>query len=232
MSAPLRLADGGFEAVLFDMDGTLVDTAPDMVGALQSLQRRMGVTPIPYLLGRSNVSNGALGLLKVAFPDMDDAGRDRLMCDFIDLYKVNPCAKSSVFSGLEELLLAFDVANRAWGVVTNKPAHLAEPIMQSLGLADRCACIVSGDTIKYRKPAPEPMLHACKIAGIRPERTIYVGDAARDIQAGQAAGMATVAVAYGYITDDDDPVRWKADAIAANTQELATILAKAVNLDP
>ncbi len=225
-----RLESGNFEAVLFDLDGTLVDTAPDMVGALQDLQRDKGFTPVSYHLGRSNVSNGAHGLLKIGFPDTDQAFREQLICEFIDRYKENLCSKSRVFDGLGSLLDKLDLANLAWGVVTNKPAHLTEPLMESLQLADRCACIVSGDTLKARKPDPAPMFYACEIVGVQPGRTIYVGDASRDIEAGQAAGMATIAAAYGYVVDDDDPKRWNADVIADNTEELAKIVSKAVNL--
>jgi phosphoglycolate phosphatase len=230
MSTPARLESGELEAVFFDLDGTLVDTAPDMVGALQDLQRDKGYPPVAYHIGRSNVSNGALGLLQIGFPDTDQAYRDRLMCEYIDRYKESLCARSRVFDGIDSLLDNLDLAKLAWGVVTNKPAHLTEPLMEHLRLADRCACIVSGDTLKARKPDPAPMLYACELAGVRPESTIYVGDASRDIEAGRAAGMATIAAAYGYILDDDDPARWDADAVVADTQELAKIVSKAVNL--
>jgi 2-phosphoglycolate phosphatase len=201
-----------------------------MVGALQEMQRDKGYPPVEYEQGRATVSNGALGLLKLGFPDTDDAVRTSLMCEYIDRYKANLCSKTAVFDGIDTLLDQLDAANLAWGVVTNKPAHLTEPLMRSLQLADRCACIVSGDTLATRKPAPEPMLYACELAGVRPQRTVYVGDAARDIEAGRAAGMATIAATYGYIMDDDDPVEWNADVMAASTQELAKIVAKAVNL--
>jgi phosphoglycolate phosphatase len=225
-----KLEDGGFEAVLFDLDGTLADTAPDMVGALQDMQRDKGYSPVQYEQGRATVSNGALGLLKLGFPDTDDAFRAGLMCEYIERYKANLCTKTTVFAGIDTLLDQLDAANLAWGVVTNKPAHLTEPLMRSLQLANRCACIVSGDTLATRKPAAEPMLYACELAGVRPQHTMYIGDAARDIEAGRAAGMATIAATYGYILDGDDPAMWNADAIAASTQELAKIVAKAVNL--
>lgn len=230
MSTRAKLEVGGFEAVLFDLDGTLADTAPDMVGALQEMQRDKGYPPVEYEQGRATVSNGALGLLKLGFPDTDDAVRDILMCEYIDRYKANLCTKTTVFDGIDTLLDQLDAANLAWGVVTNKPAHLTEPLMRSLQLATRSACIVSGDTLATRKPAPEPMLYACELAGVRPQHTVYVGDAARDIEAGRAAGMATIAATYGYIMDDDDPAEWNADVMAASTQELAKIVAKAVNL--
>jgi phosphoglycolate phosphatase len=230
LSTRAQLEVGGFEAVLFDLDGTLADTAPDMVGALQEMQRDKGYPPVQYEQGRATVSNGALGLLKLGFPDTDDAFRTGLMCEYIERYKANLCNKTVVFAGIDTLLDQLDAANLAWGVVTNKPAHLTDPLMRSLQLASRCACIVSGDTLTTRKPAPEPMLYACELAGVRPQHTMYVGDAARDIEAGRAAGLATIAATYGYIMADDDPAEWNADAIAASTQELAKIVAKAVNL--
>ena len=230
MSIRTKIENGEFEAVLFDLDGTLVDTAPDMVRALQELQHDHGYDPVPYQIGRANVSNGALGLLRIGFPDLDDELRDDLLCEYIDRYKDRLCVGSYVFDGLDPLLETLDEGDRPWGVVTNKPSHLTEPLLQSLLLADRCACIVSGDTLKTRKPDPEPLLYACELAGVRPQSTIYVGDAARDMEAGRAAGMATIAAAYGYITGDDDPTRWNADLIVADTQELAQIVRKAVNL--
>ena len=139
---------------------------------------------------------------------------------------------SAIFDGLTSLLEVFDSNNIPWGVVTNKPQYLTDPLIAELGLAERLACCVSGDTLPQRKPDPAPLHHACEIAGMNVVETIYVGDAARDIEAGRAATMGTVAVAYGYITPDDSVAAWGADAIAADTQELAQILLKAVNLGP
>ena len=218
-------------AVLFDLDGTLVDTAPDMVGVLQAFQREMGVEPIPYDLARSNVSNGAMGLLSVAFPDEEIEVHGPLMCEYIARYAGEVCRRSSVFDGLEILLAELEEAERPWGVVTNKPSHLTEPLLEKLALAERVACTVSGDTLPRRKPDPAPLLHACDIVGIDPARAIYVGDASRDIEAGRRAGMMTIAAAYGYITADDDPQLWGADEIVADTAELAQIVRKAVNLE-
>jgi 2-phosphoglycolate phosphatase len=219
-----------YDAVLFDLDGTLVDTAPDMIAALQSLQQAKGYAPVDYEIGRSNVSNGAAGLLRIGFPDLDETARSELTCEFIARYKKDLCSKTSIFPGIDLLLDALDTANLSWGVVTNKPAHLTHPLLATLGLAQRCACIVSGDTLKTRKPDPAPMLHACELVNVSPQRTVYVGDAVRDIEAGQAVGMMTVAAAYGYITDDDNPAHWNADSIASNPDELAKIVFKAVNL--
>jgi len=221
-----------FEAVFFDLDGTLVDTAPDMVGALQELQRSHGRSPVTYDVGRANVSNGAMGLLRIGFPDLDEVEREKLVCDYIALYAPRVSLQTIVFPELETLLQRLDSESRPWGVVTNKPEHLTTPLMIALGLERRSVATVSGDTLAERKPAPEPLLHACKIAGVNPRRAMYVGDAARDIEAGRAAGMTTIAATYGYITDDDDPLCWGADHIASSTADLTQIVLKAVNLEP
>lgn len=221
-----------FEAVFFDLDGTLVDTAPDMVGALQDLQRTHGRVPIDYDIGRANVSNGAMGLLRVGFPDLDDAERGQLITDYLERYAPRVSMQTIVFPGLEPLLERLDAAARPWGVVTNKPEYLTTPLMAALGLDARSVVTVSGDTLAERKPAPEPLWHACEIAGVDANRSLYIGDALRDIEAGRAAGMTTVAATYGYITDDDDPLRWGADEVANSTADLTQIVLKAVNLEP
>ncbi|MCG8369419.1 MAG: HAD-IA family hydrolase [Proteobacteria bacterium] len=230
MSSPARLRDGPFDAVLFDLDGTLVDTAPDMVAVLQAMQAEHGVHPVTYPEGRMQVSNGALGLLRLGFPGIDVEYGGDLHLEYLDRYAGELCAASRVFAGLDELLETLDAAERRWGVVTNKPGRLTRPLLDSLGLASRSACIVSGDSLPVRKPDPAPLLLACDMAGIEPRRAIYVGDAARDIEAGLRAGLGTIAAGYGYITDDDDPRGWGADVIAPDTSELARIVLEAVNL--
>jgi len=225
-----QLFDGQAKAVFFDLDGTLVDTAPDMVAALQELQIAHGIDPVAYALGRSHVSNGAMGLLLLAFPHIAVEPDHPLLCEFIDRYAARVCDKTSLFAGLESLLEQLDSAALPWGVVTNKPAHLTTPIMAGLGLATRSVCTISGDTLPTRKPDPAPLLHASDLAGVAPAECIYVGDAARDIEAGSRAGMATVAATYGYIVNTDDPRNWGADEYASNPEELAQIVLKAVNL--
>ena len=228
MSLPTH---GNIKAVFFDLDGTLVDTAPDMVGALQDLQKSYGVKPVPYELGRSHVSNGAVGLLSLAFPNETITPESPLLCEFIDRYTAQVCTKSVLFDGMGALLDRLDDASRAWGVVTNKPAYLTEAILDKLALAERSVCTISGDTLATRKPDPAQLLHACQLAGITTDECIYVGDAERDIEAGRRAGIATVAAGYGYIVAEEDPRRWGADAYAADPDELAQIVLKAVSLD-
>ncbi len=222
--------NGGYNAVLFDLDGTLIDTAPDMVRALQAMQADRGLTPVDYVTARSQVSNGAIGLLRTGFPDLDIQFGDDMHREYLEVYESDLASESTLFPGLELLLDALEAATVPWGIVTNKPAFLTDPLLELLGLAERSAATVSGDTLPVRKPDPAPLLHASEMAGLDPLRTIYVGDALRDVQAGQNAGMGTIAVAYGYITADDDAARWNADTIAADTDELGQIIRKAVNL--
>jgi phosphoglycolate phosphatase len=226
------LSSGIHRAVLFDLDGTLVDTAPDMVKALQDMQQHHGIEPVDYDEGRSNVSNGAMGLLRIGFPNLNEEQRQSLICEFVDRYAARLADESRLFTGLAALLDRLDAGDRPWGVVTNKPSHLSEPLMELLDLAQRSVCIVSGDTLEHRKPHPAPLLHACEVVGVAPAESIYVGDASRDIEAGRAAGMATIGAAYGYITFDDDPGAWGADRIVADTRELSQTVLKAVNLEP
>lgn len=224
------MRDGYFKAVLFDLDGTLVDTAPDMVAALQAMQVSYDLEPVDYDIGRAQVSNGAMGLLSVGFPEIEVDFGDDLHLEYLERYGDMLCEDSCVFAGLAELLDRLDDAECPWGVVTNKPEVLTNPLLDALGLAARSACTVSGDSLRVRKPDPAPLLLACDMAGVEPHRSIYVGDAARDIEAGLRAGMATIAAGYGYITEDDDPREWGADIIAPDAEELTQIILKAVNL--
>ena len=227
----MQIQDNPFELVLFDLDGTLVDTAPDMVRALQEMQRDHGYDPVSYALARANVSNGAMGLLRIGFPDIDEEGRHCLIDEYIERYADRLCEDSTVFAGLDVLLDSLDLAGCPWGVVTNKPERLTNPLLEQLGLANRSVCAISGDTLAVRKPEPAPLLLGCDIAGVEPHRTIYVGDAARDIEAGLRAGAATVAASYGYITEDDDAREWGADMIATTADELSQIIRTAVTVD-
>ena len=220
-----------FAAVLFDLDGTLVDTAPDMVAVLADILRAEGQPPIAYEVARSYVSNGSAGLVKLAFPDASPAEHERLRLDFLDRYAQAVCVDSRLFPGLAELLDELDARDLPWGVVTNKPARMTEPLLAALGVAGRAACMISGDTIRQRKPDPAPLLLAARHTGVAPEHSVYVGDAARDIMAGRAAGMHTIGATYGYIVDGDDPRNWGAHELVADTEELAHLLLKGVNLD-
>lgn len=220
-----------YNAVLFDLDGTLIDTAPDMVTVLQQIQQEHGIEPAGYDLARSYVSNGAIGLLTLGFPEVEIEFGDELHQLYLERYAEMICQESRIFAGLDELLDQLDDIDCPWGIVTNKPEQLTEPLLIALGLAERSSCIVSGDTLSVRKPDPAPLLLGCDLIGVDAETSIYVGDAERDIEAGRRAGMATIAAGYGYITEDDDPREWDANVIATSTEELAQIVLKAVNLD-
>ena len=220
-----------FDAILFDLDGTLVDTAPDMVAVLLGMQKDHGLALVPYDLARSHVSNGAVGLIRLAFPEADDALMKQLHQEYLDRYENAVCVDSTLFPELGDLLDELDALSRPWGVVTNKPMRMTDPLLAGLGLSSRAACSISGDTLPQRKPDPAPLLLASQQIGVPSEKTVYVGDAVRDIEAGRAAGMFTIAATYGYITDDDDPGTWDADLIAGDTRELTHYLLKGVNLE-
>ncbi len=222
---------GKIDAVLFDLDGTLIDTAPDMVAALSRMQQAHGIDPLPFESARANVSNGAIGLLRLAFPEAAESDIASLHREYLERYEAALCIESSLFPDMAELLNALDAGQVPYGIVTNKPQHLTDPLLATLGLSGRLSCCVSGDTLAKRKPDPAPLLYACDQAGVPPHRAVYVGDAARDMEAGQAAGMTTIAAGYGYIVPGDDPATWNAGAIAADTKELAKMLLKAVNLE-
>ena len=222
---------GKIDAVLFDLDGTLIDTAPDMVAVLSRMQQAHGIDSLPYESARANVSNGAIGLLRLAFPGAAESDIASLHREYLDRYEAALCIRSSIYPEMPELLDALDAGQTPYGVVTNKPQHLTDPLLAALGLTGRLSCCVSGDTLPQRKPDPAPLLYGCEQAGVPPHRAVYVGDAARDIEAGRAAGMSTVVAAYGYIVPGDEPASWNPDAIATDTKELAKMLLKAVNLD-
>jgi len=220
-----------YNAVLFDLDGTLIDTAPDMVTVLQLVQQEHGIEPVPYDVARSYVSNGAIGLLTLGFPEVEIEFGDELHQQYLERYAEMICQESRVFDSLDGLLDQLDDLDCPWGIVTNKPEQLTVPLLIALGLAERSSCIVSGDTLSVRKPDPAPLLLGCDLIGVDAATSIYIGDAERDIEAGRRAGMATIAAGYGYITPDDDPREWDANVIATTTEELAQIVLKAVNLD-
>jgi phosphoglycolate phosphatase len=207
-------------AYFFDLDGTLLDTAPDMVAALNALRAEHNLSPLDYAMARTQVSNGAAGLLSIAFAHLDADGREALRGRYLDLYAERLSRETAPFPGMLDVLDALDNAGQPWGIVTNKPAFLTEPLLAAQGLSQRCACIVSGDTLAQRKPHPEPLLHAARVVGVASATAVYVGDARRDIQAGQAAGMVTVVATYGYMEPGEDPLLWGADHAVDHPTEL------------
>ena len=216
------------EAVLFDLDGTLADTAPDMARTVNLMRSRRALAPVPLEHVRPHVSKGARGLICSAFemtPDHPDvmAMRD----EFLELYGENLCVDTRLFPGMAELLDQLEARAIAWGVVTNKLERFARPIMEALGLAQRAAVVVGGDTCPRAKPFPDPRLFAAASLGIEPMRTLYVGDDERDVQAARAAGMPVLAAAYGYLGDGPQPASWNADGIVQSAGEIGKWIAAA-----
>jgi phosphoglycolate phosphatase len=225
------MRDGGaFRAVLFDLDGTLLDTAPDMVAALDELLGQEGRAPVDYPRARAYVSKGALGLIDFGFGPLDEAHRMSLRDRYLDLYLRRVAHATTLFDGMGEVLDAIENAGLSWGVVTNKPGFLTEPLLDALGLLARSASTVSGDSLPERKPHPGPLLHAAMQIGVTAAESIYVGDDARDVVAGNAAGMTTVAALYGFIPPDEDPWAWPADHRIERPEDLLNLLATG-NLD-
>lgn len=212
-------------AVLFDLDGTLLDTAPDMVGALNLLRLERGLEALPFAAVRASVSHGAMRLVTVGFPDAQGAEFERLRQRFLDLYAENLAAHTCLFPGIEDVLLQFEADAIPWGVVTNKPGWLTDPLLATLGLAARACCVVSGDTVAERKPHPLPLLHAAELSRVAPEHCVYIGDAERDIAAGRAAGMQTVVAAYGYLDETDEPELWGPTGIVQRPGQISQWLA-------
>ncbi len=207
--------------VLFDLDGTLLDTAPDLAAALNRLRRERGAADLPLERIRPTVSHGSPGMLKLGF-DLapDDPGYAELNRRFLDLYREAIAVETVLFPGMAEVLAYLEVNGIRWGVVTNKPGFLTEPLLKALELGSRAACVVSGDTLSRRKPDPEPLLYACEQVGVAPARSLYVGDAERDMLAGNQAGMITLVAGFGYLGSEDRPADWGADGILERPDDL------------
>lgn len=215
------------DAVLFDLDGTLVDTAPDLVAVLNRMLADAGRPPMPYAIARNEVSNGSTGLLRLGFGDDLPASEfEALRERFIELYASDVCIHSRLFISLSMLDEVGSRDGRRWGVVTNKPQRMTVALLRRLGLADLAASVVSGDQLPQRKPHPAPLLLAARELGLSPERCLYVGDAPRDIEAGRAAGMTTVAAGYGYIRPREDVYAWGADRVVRRPSQLAALIAE------
>jgi len=213
-------------AVLFDFDGTLADTAADLGGALNRLRSERGLPDLPVSQVRPFASSGARGLLRAGFsmtPEHPDYETMRLA--FLEHYENHICVHTRLFDGIPELLVEIAARGMAWGIVTNKSTRLTHPIVKALPLASTPACVVCGDTTPHLKPHPAPLLRAAQDLGLPPAECIYLGDDLRDVQAGRAAGMSTVAVEYGYHgTDSDGPRTWNADHVIARPMDLLRVI--------
>jgi len=209
------------KTVLFDLDGTLADTAPDLAFALNSVLQEQGHAPLPFDDIRPVVSHGGIALIKHGF-QIDESATEfpTLRQRLLDIYRENIRRETRLFDGMDKLLEQLEQRGLNWGVVTNKPGWLTEPLLEALGIRQRAATVVSGDTLAERKPHPAPMLLACQQAGSEAGECLYVGDAQRDIEAGRNAGMHTLVALFGYLGENDAPESWLADGMVDNALEI------------
>jgi len=220
-TVPATIVTPGIQVVLFDLDGTLADSAPDLAGAVNACLIARGRPPLPLDVLRPWASHGARGLIGQAFGlKPGDAGYEDLRVEFVDRYESALCRHTTLFPGIEHMLGALEQAGLRWGIVTNKVARLTTPLVRLLGLDERAACVVSGDTAARPKPDPAPIAYALDACGCPPEAGVYVGDDERDIQAGRAAGVRTIAAAYGYSAAREDVAAWRADLIIEQPADL------------
>ena len=213
-------------AVLFDLDGTLVDSAPDMLATVNRMRAARGRAPMALDALRPHVSRGARAMSAVAFPEFGGEVPAALVQEFLATYAQELGRHGGPFPGVPALLQAIEAAGRRWGIVTNKPEALARQVVAGLGWDGRCAVLVGGDTLAERKPHPLPLLHAAQALGLAPAEAVYVGDDARDIQAARAAGMPSLVALWGYRLPDEVPVQWGADALCADAAAVQAWLAR------
>lgn len=205
---------------LFDLDGTLLDSAPDMVATANRMLAARGRAPIEPAMLRQHVSRGARAMVAATFPELDDAGRDALVAEFLQVYRQELGRHSALFDGIAEMLQALEDDGARWGIITNKAEYLARDVVAVLDWRQRCAVLVGGDTYAEKKPHPLPLLEAARQLGMDPCDCVYVGDDERDVVAARAAGMRSIAVTWGYRLDGDDPETWQADAMATRPHAL------------
>ena len=207
--------------VLFDLDGTLADTAPDLAGALNKMRADRGLAAMPLEPLRRMASSGARGLVGVGFGHKPgDTEYESYKTEFLNNYEQALFVHSRLFDGIEPLLASLEARGLSWGVVTNKASRFTDPLSKLIGFTGRAACVVSGDTTPHAKPHPAPLLHAAQVCKVDPAACVYVGDDLRDIQAGRAAGMKTLAVTWGYMGDGEPVHEWGADAVIAAPPEV------------
>jgi len=207
-------------AVLFDLDGTLLDSAPDFVATANRMRANRKLSPISLEQLRPQVSKGSRAMLSVAFPEWAPADREALVPEFLEVYLQELGRHSQLFDGVAEMLAALEADGAVWGIVTNKPEYLAQEILPQLGWQERCAVLIGGDTLAEKKPHPLPLLVAAERIGFEPGACVYVGDDERDIVAARAAGMPSVAALWGYRLHDDNPTSWQADVMLASADAL------------
>ena len=208
------------KAVLFDLDGTLVDSAPDFLAVINRMRAERGRDAMDLAELRPVVSKGARAMLGAGFPDVEVAERESWVQEFLDLYERELGLHGKPFDGVEAMLAALEANGCAWGIVTNKPEYLAKKLMPLLGWELRCAVLIGGDTLPVRKPDPLPLLHAAQVIGVAAAQCAYVGDDERDILAARAAGMPSVVALWGYRLHEDDPFAWQGDVLVHAPAEL------------
>lgn len=216
------------DAVLFDLDGTLVDSAPDLAGAANDLRAVHALPPLPFEALRPMVGAGARGMLGVAFGVApEDARFAELRDAFLRTYEQRLLRDTRVFADMLPVLAAIERVGLRWGVVTNKATRFSAPLLDGLGLAPRCAVLISGDSTAHSKPHPEPLLEAARRLGVRAERCVYVGDDHRDVLAGRAANMPTLAAGWGYLGQGESIADWQADAVLSHPGQILNWLGMA-----
>jgi N-acetyl-D-muramate 6-phosphate phosphatase len=206
--------DGIAPLILFDLDGTLVDSAVDLLNALNIIAAREGAAQLSLAAIRPVVSKGARAMLAVAFPEREPVQRELLLQPFLDVYAEAVATHSTPFEGVAEVLDAIEAAGSRWGIVTNKPHYLAVGVVASMGWSERSAILIGGDSLPRKKPDPDQLFFACETLGVPPGECVYVGDDERDIAAARNAGIKSVAALWGYRGADEDPNDWKPDAFA------------------
>ncbi|HWT14867.1 MAG TPA: HAD-IA family hydrolase [Patescibacteria group bacterium] len=211
-------------ALLFDLDGTLLDTAPDMIAAANALRADAGLDALPLATLRPYVSKGGRAILRAAFPALDEEAREAKLQPFLDRYRVDIAVATRPFDGILDLLTLCRVQGIQLGIVTNKPGWLTDAVLDALDLRREFGAVISGDTLAEKKPHPAPVLRALKQLAVPPADAWMFGDDLRDIEAGRAAGTRTIAAAFGYIDAGDDPRRWGADVVVRNALELVAYL--------
>ncbi|MFN3919998.1 MAG: HAD family hydrolase, partial [Methylohalobius sp.] len=211
--------------ILFDLDGTLLDTLPDLAFALNTVLAEEGLEPLPLQLIRPAISHGAQALLRLGFGEVQDqAAADRRVARLLAVYQRHLAANTKLFDGMAEVLETIESQGKVWGVVTSKRRYLTLPLLERLGLRQRVACVVCGDDTLYGKPHPDPLWLACRMARVEPAECLYMGDARSDIEAGRRAGMRTLVARYGYLAPDARPELWGADAVVDKPEQLVHLL--------
>ena len=217
------------KALLLDLDGTLVDTAPDMVATLNRVLQRHEQAPVEYAGASKLVSNGARALLEHGFnSQLDGPRRDQLIEEFLEDYQQYVCVESRVYDGMTEVLQQCQQNGIRWGIVTNKPLELSRSLLQGLGLMEDCSILLGGDSLPVKKPDPAPMLHCCMALNLAASECLYVGDHERDVQAGKRAGMDTAAALWGYINEDQNPDEWGANYLVQQPSGLQRLVAERI----